>query len=147
MKMGSMYFGPFELSTESSELRKHGQRLKLSGQAIDVLLLLVSNAGKLVTREELQRKLWPGDSFGDFEHGLNAAVNRLRETLGDSATEPTYIETIPRRGHPFIGEILFAEIRRHKGVLAMTLVGVAVLMAGLGMYFSRLNGRGIEWNQ
>ena len=105
MKMGSMYFGPFELSTESSELRKHGQRLKLSGQAIDVLLLLVSNAGKLVTREELQRKLWPGDSFGDFEHGLNSAVNRLRETLGDSATDPTYIETIPRRGYRFIARV------------------------------------------
>ena len=77
--IGSMHFGPFELSPELSELRKHGQRLKLSGQAIDVLLMLASNAGRLVTREELQRKLWPGDSFGDFEHGLNAAVNRLRE--------------------------------------------------------------------
>jgi DNA-binding winged helix-turn-helix (wHTH) protein len=100
--MGSMRFGPFELSPESSELRKHGQRLKLSGQAIDVLLMLASNAGRLLTREELQRKLWPGDSFGDFEHGLNAAVNRLRETLGDSATDPTYIETVPRRGYRFI---------------------------------------------
>src|SRR6476620_5744668 len=100
----SMRFGPFEL-TESSELRKHGQRLKLSGQAIDVLLMLASNAGRLVTREELQRKLWPGDSFGDFEHGLNAAVNRLRETLGDSATDPTYIETVPRRGYRFIARV------------------------------------------
>ena len=103
--IGSMRFGPFELSTESSELRKHGQRLKLSGQAIDVLLMLASNAGRLVTREELQRKLWPGDSFGDFEHGLNAAVNRLRETLGDSATDPTYIETVPRRGYRFIARV------------------------------------------
>jgi Tol biopolymer transport system component/DNA-binding winged helix-turn-helix (wHTH) protein len=103
--IGSMHFGPFELSTESNELRKHGQRLKLSGQAIDVLLMLASNGGTLVTREELQRKLWPGDSFGDFEHGLNAAVNRLRETLGDSATEPTYIETIPRRGYRFIARV------------------------------------------
>jgi len=102
---GSMHFGPFELSPESNELRKHGQRLKLSGQAIDVLLMLASNAGRLVTREELQRKLWPGDSFGDFEHGLNAAVNRLRETLGDSATDPTYIETIPRRGYRFIARV------------------------------------------
>src|SRR5580765_6887815 len=92
-------------SPESSELRKHGQRLKLSGQAIDVLLMLASNAGRLVTREELQRKLWPGDSFGDFEHGLNAAVNRLRETLGDSATDPTYIETIPRRSYRFIARV------------------------------------------
>jgi Tol biopolymer transport system component/DNA-binding winged helix-turn-helix (wHTH) protein len=103
--VGSMHFGPFELSTESSELRKHGQRLKLSGQAIDVLLMLASNAGRLVTREELQRKLWPGHSFGDFEHGLNAAVNRLRETLGDSATDPTYIETVPRRGYRFIAPV------------------------------------------
>src|SRR6185369_12122704 len=103
--VGSMHFGPFDLSPELSELRKHGQRLKLSGQAIDVLLMLASNAGRLVTREELQRKLWPGDSFGDFEHGLNAAVNRLRETLGDSATDPTYIETIPRRGYRFIARV------------------------------------------
>jgi Tol biopolymer transport system component/DNA-binding winged helix-turn-helix (wHTH) protein len=103
--VGSMHFGPFDLSPELSELRKHGQRLKLSGQAIDVLLMLASNAGRLVTREELQRKLWPGDSFGDFEHGLNAAVNRLRETLGDSATDPTYIETIPRRGYRFIAPV------------------------------------------
>jgi Tol biopolymer transport system component len=102
---GSMHFGPFELSTESSELRKHGQRLKLSGQAIDVLLMLASNAGRLVTREDLQRRLWAGDSFGDFEHGLNAAVNRLRETLGDSATDPTYIETVPRRGYRFIARV------------------------------------------
>src|SRR3954468_12756948 len=87
---GSIHFGPFDLSPELSELRKHAQRLKLSGQAIDVLLMLASNAGRLVTREDLQRKLWPGDSFGDFEHGLNAAVNRLRETLGDSATDPTH---------------------------------------------------------
>jgi DNA-binding winged helix-turn-helix (wHTH) protein len=101
----SMRFGPFELSTESGELRKLGQRLKLSGQAIDVLLMLASTAGTLVTREELQRKLWPGESFGDFEHGLNAAVNRLRETLGDSATDPTYIETVPRRGYRLIAQI------------------------------------------
>ncbi len=110
--IGSMHFGPFELSTESSELRKHGQRLKLSGQAIDVLLMLASNAGRLVTREDLQRKLWPGDSFGDFEHGLNAAVNRLRETLGDSATDPTYIETVPRRGYRFIARIDHVPIQR-----------------------------------
>src|SRR4051812_36150618 len=102
---GSIHFGPFDLSPELSELRKHGQRLKLSGQAIDVLLMLASNGGRLVTREDLQRKLWPGDSFGDFEHGLNAAVNRLRETLGDSATDPTYIETVPRRGYRFIAPV------------------------------------------
>ena len=213
--MGSMHFGPFELSTESSELRKHGQRLKLSGQAIDVLLMLASNAGRLVTREELQQRLWPGATYGDFEHGLNAAVNRLRETLGDSATDPTYIETVPRRGYRFIarvaqvpnttdltvpdhavelrgrhaaeiradlkrlnrdtdsasthtasavasassaaaisstqvrppsGAVLLAEARRHKGVLSLMLVVLAALIAGLGIYLSRLNERRNEWN-
>jgi DNA-binding winged helix-turn-helix (wHTH) protein len=96
--VGSMCFGPYELSLESEELRKDGQRLKLSGQAIQVLVVLANNRGELVTREELQQRLWPGATNGDFEHGLNAAVNRLRETLGDSATHPKYIETIPRRG-------------------------------------------------
>jgi len=100
--VGSMRFGPYELSLEHEELRKAGNRLKLTGQAIQVLLVLANNPGKLVTREELQQKLWPGATYGDFEHGLNAAVNRLRETLGDSATDPKYIETIPRRGYRFI---------------------------------------------
>jgi Tol biopolymer transport system component/DNA-binding winged helix-turn-helix (wHTH) protein len=102
--VGSMCFGPYELSLESEELRKDGNRLKLSGQAIQVLVVLANNRGKLVTREELQQRLWPGVTCGDFEHGLNAAVNRLRETLGDSATEPKYIETIPRRGYRFVAD-------------------------------------------
>ena len=67
-----------------------------------MLAMLVANPGELVTREELQQKLWPGASYGDPEHGLNAAVNKLRETLGDSATEPKYIETVPGRGYRFI---------------------------------------------
>jgi eukaryotic-like serine/threonine-protein kinase len=103
--VGSMCFGPYELSLDSEELRKDGSRLKLSGQAIEVLVLLANNRGKLVTREELQQRLWPGATCGDFEHGLNAAVNRLRETLGDSATDPTYIETVPRRGYRFIARV------------------------------------------
>jgi DNA-binding winged helix-turn-helix (wHTH) protein len=100
-----MCFGPYELSLDSEELRKDGNRLKLSGQAIQVLVVLANNRGKLVTREELQQRLWPGATCGDFEHGLNAAVNRLRETLGDSATDPTYIETVPRRGYRFIARV------------------------------------------
>jgi Tol biopolymer transport system component/DNA-binding winged helix-turn-helix (wHTH) protein len=100
--VGSIRFGPYELSLDGEELRKDGNRLKLTGQAIQVLVVLANNSGKLVTREELQQRLWPGATYGDFEHGLNAAVNRLRETLGDSATDPKYIETIPRRGYRFI---------------------------------------------
>ena len=98
-------FGRFELSADTGELRKDGVRLKLSGQAIQVLSMLAANPGQLVTREELQQKLWPGASYGDPEHGLNAAVNKLRETLGDSATEPTYIETVPGRGYRFIAQV------------------------------------------
>jgi len=101
----SIRFGPFEVSPYPGELRKHGMRLKVSGQAIEVLLILLESPGRIVSREELQQKLWPGTNFGDFYHGLNAAVNRLREVLGDSATQPKFIETVPRHGYRFIGEI------------------------------------------
>jgi len=103
-------FGRFELSADTGELRKNGVRLKLSGQGIQVLSMLAANPGELVTREVLQQKLWPGASYGDPEHGLNAAVNKLRETLGDSATEPTYIETVPGRGYRFIGVVESATV-------------------------------------
>ena len=103
--LGSVQFGPFELLLDTQELRKYGLPVKLSGQAIQVLIVLATRPGQLVTREELQRKLWPTDSYGDFEHGLNAAVNKLREKLGDSATTPTYVETLPGRGYRFIGTV------------------------------------------
>jgi DNA-binding winged helix-turn-helix (wHTH) protein/Tol biopolymer transport system component len=102
---GSVRFGRFELSADTGELRKDGVRMKVSGQAIQVLAMLVPNPGKLVTREELQQKLWPGSSYGDPEHGLNAAISKLRETLGDSATEPKYIETVPGRGYRFTAQV------------------------------------------
>jgi DNA-binding winged helix-turn-helix (wHTH) protein len=98
-------FGPFELSTETGELRKNGIRKKLFGQPIQVLTLLVATPGQLVTREQLQKGLWPGDTFTDFERGLNAAISRLRENLDDSPTDPKYIETIPGRGYRFIGSL------------------------------------------
>jgi DNA-binding winged helix-turn-helix (wHTH) protein len=99
---GSIRFAPFELVLEPEELRRNGIRVKVSGQALQVLIVLASEPGQLVTREHLRKTLWPTTSFGDFEHGLNAAVNRLREILGDSAVNPKYIETIPRRGYRFI---------------------------------------------
>jgi TolB-like protein/tetratricopeptide (TPR) repeat protein/DNA-binding winged helix-turn-helix (wHTH) protein len=110
-------FGPFELSVEAQELRKHGTPLNLSGQPIQVLILLTANPGKLITREELRRKLWHGNSFGDFDHGLNAAVNRLREKLGDSATAPRYIETLQGRGYRFIAEVQSPSDRSTPGTL------------------------------
>jgi DNA-binding winged helix-turn-helix (wHTH) protein len=98
----AIWFGDFELLPESAELKKAGIRVRLSGQAFDTLVLLVEARGKIVSREELQKELWSDSSFGDFEHGLNAAINRLRAALGDSATNSRYIETVPRRGYRFI---------------------------------------------
>ena len=95
-------FGAFELDLHTQELRKHGLKLKLHGQPIDVLAMLLERPGELVTREELHKKLWPEDTFVDFEHGINAVVNRLREALGDDAETPRYVETLPRRGYRFI---------------------------------------------
>jgi len=95
-------FGAFEINLQSGELRKNGMRLRLSGQPFQVLAVLVERAGQVVTREELRSKLWPADTFVDFDHGLNNAVARIRETLDDSSDAPRYVETVPRRGYRFI---------------------------------------------
>src|SRR5436190_24221192 len=102
---GIVRFGLFELDQRAGELRKAGVRLNLQPQPLRVLCLLVQRPGELVTREEFRGQLWPDDTFVDFQHGLNAAVNRLRETLGDSAETPRYVETLQRRGYRFIGPI------------------------------------------
>ncbi len=96
-------FDVYEADARTEELRKEGLCLRLPGQSFQVLLLLLENPGEMVTREVLRKKLWPADTFVDFDHGLNAAVNRLREVLGDSADHPKFIETLPRRGYRFIG--------------------------------------------
>src|SRR6202142_1090186 len=98
-------FDAFEVDMRSGEVRKHGIRLKLHGQPFQVLSLLLEHPGDLVTREELRQKLWPGDTFVDFDTGLNSAVKKLRDALCDSAEEPRYIETLPRRGYRFIARV------------------------------------------
>jgi cholera toxin transcriptional activator len=98
-------FGVFELDLAAGELRKNGAKLRLQEQPFQVLALLLERAGDVVTRDELRQKLWPADTFVDFDHGLNAAVNKLRETLGDSASSPRYIETLARRGYRFIAPV------------------------------------------
>ena len=98
-------FGVFEVDLRSAELRKQGVRIRLPGQSFQVLEALLLRPGELVTREELKQKLWPSDSFGDFEHGLNAAVNRVRDALGDSSDNPRFVETLPRRGYRFIAPV------------------------------------------
>ena len=95
-------FGPFELRTQTRELYKHGVKLKLRPQAYQVLAVLLERAGDAVTREELLKRVWPSDTFVDFEHGLNTAIKELRGALSDSATEPRYIETLPKLGYRVI---------------------------------------------
>src|SRR6516164_1893735 len=102
-----MHFGPFELNAHAGELYKCGLKLKLQGHPIQILAMLLERPGELITREEIQQKLWPRESetFVDFEHGLNTAVRKLRQALGDEAETPQYIETLPRRGYRFVGSI------------------------------------------
>ena len=102
---GITRFGVFELDLAAGELRKNGTKLRLQDQPFQVLALLLERVGDVVTREELRQKLWPADTFVDFDHSLNTAVNKLRETLGDSASSPRYIETLARRGYRFIAPV------------------------------------------
>jgi len=98
-------FTVYEVNLRTGELRKHGNRLRLQEQPFQVLALLLGRPGELVTREELRQKLWPADTFVDFDHSLNTAINKLRETLGDSSTAPRFIETLPRRGYRFVATV------------------------------------------
>ena len=98
-------FGPFEADAHTHEIWKHGIKIRLVGQPFEILAILLSRPGELVTREELREQLWPSDTFVDFDHGLNAAVNKLREALSDSAETPRYVETLPRRGYRFIASV------------------------------------------
>ena len=98
-------FGLFELDLDAGELRKSGVRLRLQGQPFQVLALLLEHAGDVVTREELREKLWPADTFVDFDHSVNTAINKVREALGDSASSPRYVETLARRGYRFIAPV------------------------------------------
>src|SRR6476469_6684357 len=98
-------FDAFEVDFQAGELRKDGRRVKIQEQPLRVLSLLLQRVGEVVTREELRETLWPADTFVDFDHGLNSAVARLREALGDSADGPRFIETIAKRGYRFKGPL------------------------------------------
>jgi DNA-binding winged helix-turn-helix (wHTH) protein len=98
-------FGVFEINLATGELRKNGAKLRLQEQPFRVLALLLERTGDVVTREEIRQKLWLADTFVDFDHSLNTAVNKLREVLGDSASSPRYIETLARRGYRFIAPV------------------------------------------
>src|SRR5208337_466596 len=98
-------FGIFEVDAATGELRRQGLRVKLNAQPFQVLLMLLDRPGQLLTREEISRELWPGGTFVDYEHGVNSAVNRIREALGDTAGNPRFVETLARRGYRFIAPV------------------------------------------
>jgi TolB-like protein/DNA-binding winged helix-turn-helix (wHTH) protein/Tfp pilus assembly protein PilF len=105
-------FDVYELDLRAGELRKRGVKLRLQGQPLQLLAILLQSAGNLVTREELSSQLWPADTFVDFDHSLHNAVGRIREVLGDSAEIPRYIETLPRRGYRFIAPVEEVQVPR-----------------------------------
>ena len=137
-------FGVFELEASTGELRRNGVKLKLQDQPYQVLLKLLEHAGQTVTREELRSTLWPADTFVDFETGLNTTIKRLRETLGDSAENPAFIETVPKRGYRFIAPVTppnsgpdlvvdkTASGRRVRTTIGAFLI-LALLSAGFGL--------------
>ena len=103
--MPTIRFGIFEVDTRSGELRRQGSRVKLQDQPFQVLVLLLERPGDVVTRKELTKRLWPDNTFVDFERGLNKAINRLRVALRDHAEKPRFIEILPRRGYRFIAQV------------------------------------------
>src|SRR5271170_4718140 len=116
-------FDAFEVDSRSRQLRKHGLKIKLHGQPLQILVMLLERPGAVVTRDEIRQKLWPADTFVDFEHSLNAAMQKLRETLGDSAGSPRYIQTLPRVGYCFIApaECKPSPVREPKRVMLVVL--------------------------
>src|SRR5713101_5736904 len=98
-------FATFEVDVRAGELRKQGVRIRLQEQPYHVLTVLLQRPGEVVTREELRSQNWPPDTFVDFDNSLNTAINKLREALGDSADNPRFIETLPRRGYRFIAPV------------------------------------------
>ena len=98
-------FGLYEADAKSGELRKNGMKLRIQEQPFQILIELLEHPGEVLTRDELRLKLWPSDTFVDFDHGLNTAINKLREVLGDSASNPRFVETLARRGYRFIAPV------------------------------------------
>src|ERR1700690_882681 len=125
---GIFRFGTYEADPGSGELRKSGLRLRVQEQPFQVLLVMLERPGEVVTREELRQKLWPADTFVDFDHSLNSVINKLREALSDSAANPRFIETLARRGYRFLAPIEFVERHTAHGLRstpATTMTGIS----------------------
>jgi DNA-binding winged helix-turn-helix (wHTH) protein/Tol biopolymer transport system component len=155
-------FGAFEADLHSGEVRKSGSRIKIQDQPFKVLQILLEHPGVLVTREELQTRIWPNENFGDFDHAVNVAVGKLRTALGDSAEDPSFIETVPRRGYRFVARLESIAVEtpgappapgpaivppkppappvpsRHRFVIAAVLaLAVCGILLGLGVWLGR----------
>src|SRR3984957_9565243 len=149
-------FGAFEADLHSGEVRKSGNRVKLQDQPFKVLEILLERPGSLVTREELQTRIWPEETYGDFDHAVNVAVGKLRTALGDSADNPCFIETVPRRGYRFVAPLECPPVEpppsnvstagayssrtfsRLNGTLLAALASLfAVVLLGLGVFLGR----------
>ena len=102
-------FGTYEVSFQSGEVRKAGVRIRVQQQPLKLLEVLLEHPGEVVTREELRGRVWPNESFGDFDQAVNIAIGKLRSALGDSAENPRYIETLPKRGYRFIADVSFVD--------------------------------------
>ena len=147
-------FGPFEVNAQAGELRKKGVRVRLSGQPFQILLVLLAHPGDVVTREQLREEIWSETTFVDFEHGLNAAMNKLRRALGDTAENPRYIETLPRKGYRFIAPIAAPSVvsaqippahqPRSRWILAFSVI-VAIAAAAGWIIGTRNAPRTIPW--
>src|SRR6266576_3912756 len=150
-----LQFGTFEVDLRAGDLRKSGARIRLQEQPFQILTMLLEKPGEVITREELQQKLWPADTFVDFDDGLNTAIKKLRDTLGDSADSPRFIETLPRRGYRFIYPVNGARApadvqvlpmtwwrrRWAAGLLALTALLAAALLSNVGGLRNRITGR------
>jgi TolB-like protein/DNA-binding winged helix-turn-helix (wHTH) protein len=134
-------FGVFEVDLQTGELRKSGLKIRIQEQPLQLLILLLERPGEVVTREDLRLKLWPQDTFVDFDHSLGTSINKLRDALGNSATSPRFIETLPRRGYRFVAPVERAgeEVRTpaRKAYLYILAVGTLLLGAGLYLELSR----------
>src|SRR5829696_7508249 len=128
---GGYRFGAFELDARTGELRRKGLRVRLRGRPIEILRALLERRGELVSRDDLRARLWTADTFVDFDHGLNSAVNKLREALDDTAENPRFIETLPRRGYRWIGPAEpLSPVRLETGQMGPTRIAEPVSLAG-----------------
>src|SRR5215475_8323846 len=137
-------FGTFEVDLRAGEVRKQGAKVKLQEQPFQVLAALLQRPGQVVSREELRKQIWPQDTFIDFDNSLNTAINKLREALGDSADNPRFIETLPRRGYRFLTPVTSdASKKRDAGVtggwiaLLASAIGILVVAGAIGGFFGR----------